>query len=79
MRLSGTKLQKKDKEYISKYAKKYSQREDVAESIVAWIAVRYRLDRISEEDAAKILKAIPNRLKFFDDQNFDIYPLESRK
>ena len=66
---------KKDKEYISKYAKQYPQREDVAESIVPWIAVRYRLDRISNADAEIILKTIPNRLKFFDEQNFDMYPL----
>ena len=72
------KAAKKDKEYISKYAKKYPQREDVAESIVAWIAVRYRLDRISNADAEIILKTIPNRLKFFDEQNFDMYPLVPR-
>ena len=73
------KAAKKDKEYISKYAKKYPQREDVAESIVAWIAVRYRLDRISNADAEIILKTIPNRLKFFDEQNFDMYPLVPRE
>ena len=52
--------------------------EDVAESIVAWIAVRYRLDRISNGNAEIILKTIPNRLKFFDEQNFDMYPLVPR-
>ena len=73
------KVAKKDKEYISKYAKKYPKREDVAESIVPWIAVRYRLDRISNVDAETILKTIPNRLKFFDEQNFDMYPLVPRE
>ena len=73
------KAAKKDKEYISKYAKKYPKREDVAESIVPWIAVRYRLDRISNADAETILKTIPNRLKFFDEQNFDMYPLVPRE
>ena len=67
------------KEYISKYAKKYPKREDVAESIVPWIAVRYRLDRISNVDVETILKTIPNRLKFFDEQNFDMYPLVPRE
>ena len=70
---------KKDKEYISEYAKQYPKSEDVAESIVAWIAVRYRLDRISNGNAEIILKTIPNRLKFFDEQNFDMYPLVPRK
>ena len=73
------KAAKKDKEYISKYAKKYPQSEDVAESIVAWIAVRYRLDRISNGHAEIILKTIPNRLQFFDEQNFDMYPLVPRE
>ena len=53
--------------------------EDVAESILSWIAVRYRLDRISNEDAETILKTIPNRLKLFDEQNFDMYPLVPRE
>jgi len=69
----------KDKEYISKYAKKYKDREDIAESILPWIAVRYRLDRISKKNADKVLKNIPNRLKFFDEQNFDMYPLIPRE
>ena len=73
------KASKKDKEYISKYAKQYPKSEDVAESIVAWIAVRYRLDRISNGNAEIILKTIPNRLKFFDEQNFDMYPLVPRE
>ena len=34
-----------------------------------------RLNRISTEDAEKILKTMPNRLIFFDKQNFDMYPL----
>jgi len=67
-----------DKEYISDYARDYPEREDVAESILPWIAVHYRLDRVSREHAEKVLKAIPNRLKFFDEQNFDMYPLVSR-
>ena len=70
---------RKDKEYISNYAKKFPRREDVAESVLPWIAVRYRLDRISKEHSEKILKTIPNRLKFFDEQNFDMYPLVPRE
>ena len=73
------KSKRKDKEYISEYAKEYPEREDVAESILPWIAVRYRLDRIPKIHAEIILKTIPNRLKFFDEQNFDMYPLVPRK
>ena len=70
---------KKDKEYISSYAKKNPRSEDVAESILTWIAVRYRSDRISKKDKEIILKTIPNRLKYFDEQNFDMYPLVPRE
>ena len=68
------KAKRQDKKHISKYAKKFDG-EDVAESILPWIAVRYRLDRISNKDAEIVLKTIPNRLKFFDEQNFDMKPL----
>ena len=70
---------KKDKEYISSYAKKNPRSEDVAESILTWIAVRYRSDRISKKDKEIILNTIPNRLKYFDEQNFDMYPLVPRE
>tara|TARA_B100001057_G_scaffold387018_1_gene394096 strand:+ start:382 stop:1143 length:762 start_codon:yes stop_codon:yes gene_type:complete len=69
------KAKRKDKEHISDYAKKFPRREDVAESILTWIAVRYRPDRISNENYEIILSTIPNRLKFFDEQNFDMFPL----
>ena len=73
------KAKRKDKEYISRYARRHPEREDVAESILTWIAVRYRLERISNKDAEIILKTIPNRLKFFDQQNYDMYPLVGRE
>ena len=72
------KAKNKDKEHISDYAKKFPKSEDVAESILTWIAVRYRPDRISKENKELVLNTIPNRLKFFDEQNFDMYPLVSR-
>ena len=65
---------KKDKEFISDYAKS-SYREDLAESFPMWLALRY--NRVNDVEKAKILKAIPNRIQFFDDQNFNMYPLVS--
>ena len=62
------------KKYASKYAKKNSK-EDFAESIAAWIAVRYKTDMISKDDIIKINQFIPNRLKFFDELNFNMHPL----
>jgi len=77
--LVDSKLWKKaavaDGMYISKYAKKFSNREDVAETINWWIGVRCFPKRISPLNYEKILKAIPNRLEYLDKQNFDTYPL----
>ena len=68
------KARKKDKEYISDYAKK-AVYEDLAESFLMWLAYRY--NRVSEVEKAKILEAIPNRIKYFDAQNFNMYPIIS--
>ena len=70
--------QKADKKFISKYAKDNPEREDVAETVLWWIAVRYKADKISKSNYNKILKAIPNRLKYLDEMNFDLYPLVSK-
>jgi hypothetical protein len=62
------------KKYASEYAKTNSN-EDFAESVVAWIAVRYKSDRISESDLVKFNEFIPNRFKLFDEMNFNMHPL----
>ena len=67
--------QKADDEFISTYAKDYPKREDIAESFLTWLVVRHLSDRVSESHAKKILKAIPNRIKYFDEQEFDMYPI----
>ena len=69
------KAAKADNKFISKYAKKYPQREDVAETINWWIAVKCKSDTISQSNYKKILDGIPNRLKYLDEQNYDTYPL----
>ena len=35
--------------------------------------------KISKENNEIVLNTIPNRLKFFDEQNFDMYPLVPRE
>ena len=65
------------KKYASEYSKQNSK-EDFAESIVAWIAVRHKSDRISESDLAKFNQFIPNRLKLFDEMNFNMYPISNQ-
>ena len=60
--------------FISEYARDYPDREDIAESILPYFAVRYRTERLTEADRSAILAAIPNRLVYFDEQGFDMSP-----
>ena len=62
-----------NKFYCSKYAKKNIY-EDFAESVLCWIGVKYRKDHLHKSDIKKIDQFIPNRLKFFDDLNLNMYP-----
>ena len=64
-----------DGEYISTYARDNSNREDIAESILPYLAVRHRLDRISLSLANTISQTIPNRMDYFDSLMLDMYPL----
>ena len=63
-----------NKKYCSKYAKT-NDREDFAESLVCWIVLRHKLNKIGIMDFKKINKFMPNRIKFFDELNFNVYPL----
>ena len=64
--------QRKDNHFISGYAEENPMREDIAESFLTYIAVNHRSDRISPKLKSTILKTIPNRIKYFDNQNFDL-------
>ncbi len=72
--------QMSDGGYISSYARDNSETEDLAESLVPWLAVRYRSERISQTDEEAILGAIPNRLAFFDREisHEQMYPIVGR-
>ena len=56
--------------FISNYARDFPAREDIAESILPYFAVRQRPERLSAADRSAILTAIPNRLAYFDRQGF---------
>jgi hypothetical protein len=62
--------------FISTYARDHPQREDIAESFLPYLAVRYRSDRISSSLENIILQTIPNRIAYFDSQNFNMYPIQ---
>ena len=58
--------QEKDGTFISTYARDNPQREDIAESYLPYLAVRYRPERISQVLKTTILRTIPNRIAYFD-------------
>ena len=57
-----------DPTFVCEYCRS-ADREDIAESLVAYFAVKYRPDRITERDANLIRKSIPNRIAYFDSLN----------
>ncbi len=67
--------QSADPEFISTYARDNPTSEDIAESFLTWLAVRHRRGRISDSLANTITSTIPNRLTYFDNQNFNMYPV----
>jgi hypothetical protein len=64
-----------DGEFISTYARDNPTREDVAESFLPYLAIRHRADRISATLYGTIVDTIPNRIDYFDAQEFDLYPI----
>lgn len=69
--------QEADGVFISDYARDHPDREDIAESILMYFAVRYHPRRLTPEDRWAILTAIPNRLAYFEEQGFDMSPYEA--
>ena len=68
--------QQADPTFISTYARDNPTREDIAESFLPYVALRYRRGRITDELSATIEATIPNRILFFDSNVRDMYPLE---
>jgi len=64
-----------DPTFISTYARDFPQREDIAESMVPYIAVRYRQDRVSAALRARIESTIPHRLAYLDGLLMDMHPI----
>ncbi len=60
--------------FISTYARDRPDKEDIAESFLAYFAVRYRPERLADAERTVILRTIPNRLIYFDEQGFDMSP-----
>ena len=63
-----------DGRFISPYAEQNPLREDLAETFLMWLAVRYFADSMDPATVKLIEEGIPNRLAYLDAQNFDLYP-----
>ena len=64
--------QNADPTFVSTYARVNPRREDIAESFLPYLAVTYRRDRISQDYYDTVTSAIPNRIAYFDAQDFDL-------
>lgn len=64
-----------DSNFISTYAEQNPLQEDIAESYLTWLAVRHFASRISVTNYNIITQTIPNRLLYFDAQNFNLNPI----
>ena len=58
--------QNDDGKFISTYAKGAAASEDIAESILPWLAVTYRAGRTNQNDVDTVKETIPNRMKYFN-------------
>lgn len=67
--------QRLDGEFISQYARDNPGREDIAESFLLYVALRYRRDRIPNDLAETIETTMPNRIQYFDSLELDMRPI----
>ena len=69
--------------YVSKHAADYPTREDVAESLAPYLALKLRPERVRVSDQQKISDCIPARIAVFDDyfksNDIDLYPWVARE
>lgn len=65
--LSAAKL---DDFYVSTYAQDHPEREDIAESIIHYLIVRWRPERFDPYLVKFIMESIPNRIAYFDTFDF---------
>lgn len=66
--------QASDGEFISTYARDNPAREDLAESVVPWLAMRCESARLQSDIAATARATIPARLAYLDSLGLDLAP-----
>lgn len=68
--------QEADGRFISTYAREHPFREDIAESYLLYVAMRYRANRIPDSLKKTIQQVMPNRMQYFEDQGFEMHPVK---
>ena len=68
--------QTSDPDFISTYARDNPTREDIAESFLPWLALRYRSGRIDPALATTIGTTMPARIAYFDARGFAVDPVK---
>jgi hypothetical protein len=66
--------QAQDAEFISTYARDNPTREDLAESVVPWLATRCASGRLTSDLASTTMATIPARLAYLDALSLDLSP-----
>ena len=69
-----TAAQQADQCFVSTYARDNPTREDVAESVLPYLALRYRPGSLSAGDRAAVAASMPNRIAYFDWLALDLTP-----
>jgi len=65
---------RRDNDYVSNYAESNPNREDIAETLVTYVATRYRSDRVDQGILNRVTAAGRNRFEFLDRQQLNFYP-----
>ncbi|SEO62100.1 hypothetical protein SAMN05216388_101599 [Halorientalis persicus] len=68
-----TSAKDRDGAFVSDFATR-SHETDFGESFLAWMLARYLPDRIRGSRKSTVTDTIPNRIRFFDDQDFGMWP-----
>lgn len=69
---SWRRAQQADGVFISEYARNHPEREDLAESFLTYFALRHRPERLTEQQRQIFMSTMPNRIAYFDQQQFDL-------
>lgn len=67
--------QSADPTFISTYAQEFPNREDIAESFLLYLALRFKPDRIDANLKNTIQETISNRIAYFDEQMLNMHPV----